>query len=126
MQDILASAGVVLVSGYDGAIGGAVAARLRGQGYRVVGLDRRCSGDEACIEVDITSDEALTSAMSTVRERHGAKVASVIHLAAFFDMTGEPNPLYRSVNVEGTEKLLKALRAQLEVEQFVYASTMLV
>ncbi len=125
-MDRPSAAGVVLVTGYDGAIGGAVAQRLRDR-YRVIGLDRRCpEGDRDCIAADITSADALEQAIARVRERHGAKVASVIHLAAFFDMTGEPSPLYRSVNVEGTERLLKALREQLDVEQFVYASTMLV
>jgi nucleoside-diphosphate-sugar epimerase len=115
---------VVLVTGYAGAIGRAVAARLR-QRYRVVGLDRGCRGDAACIEADIGSSESLARALTTLRKRHGARIASVIHLAAYFDMTGEPNPLYDKVNIEGTQRLLEALGG-LEVEQFVYASTMLV
>ncbi len=40
-------------------------------------------------------------------------------------MTGEPNKLYDTVNVQGTERLLRAL-SDFEVEQFIYASTMLV
>jgi nucleoside-diphosphate-sugar epimerase len=115
---------VVLVTGYAGAIGRAVAARLR-QRYRVVGFDRGCRGDPACIEADIGSSASLARALAAVRERHGTRIASVIHLAAYFDMTGEPNPLYDEVNVEGTQRLLEALGG-LEVEQFVYASTMLV
>lgn len=115
----------MLITGYDGAIGGALAARLRPR-YRVVGLDQRCKpGNVDCIEADLTSDEALRSALTAVRERHGPRIASVIHLAAFFDMTGEPNELYRKVNVQGTERLLRAL-AEFEVDQFIYASTMLV
>lgn len=60
-----------------------------------------------------------------MRESGIERVASVIHLAAYFDMTGEPSPLYRSVTIEGTAHLPAALGA-LPVEQFVYASTMLV
>lgn len=116
--------GVVVITGYSGAIGSALAARLRPR-FRVVGLDRGCEGDDDCIEADLGSAESLSGAMASVRERFGARIASVIHLAAFFDMTGEPNPLYDKVNVQGTGRLLEALRA-LEVEQFVYASTMLV
>jgi nucleoside-diphosphate-sugar epimerase len=52
-------------------------------------------------------------------------VASVIHLAAYFDFTGEDNPLYERVNVQGTRALLRALQ-DLEVEQFLYSGTMLV
>ncbi|HZA96451.1 MAG TPA: NAD(P)-dependent oxidoreductase, partial [Burkholderiaceae bacterium] len=117
--------GLVLVTGYVGAIGSALAARLR-QRYRVAGLDVSCKKSDAdCIEVDITSEEKLESALATVRERYGSRIASVIHLAAFFDMTGEPNKLYDTVNVQGTERLLRALSG-FEVQQFIYASTMLV
>jgi nucleoside-diphosphate-sugar epimerase len=115
----------VLITGYDGAIGSALAARLR-ERYRVVGFDRDCrDGDADCIEADLTSAESLARALDELRRRHGARIASVIHLAAYFDMTGEPNPLYRTVNVQGTERLLEALHG-FDVEQFVYASTMLV
>jgi nucleoside-diphosphate-sugar epimerase len=115
--------GVVLITGYAGAIGSALAAHLSRR-YRVVGLDVGCKSDD-CIEADITSDEALAKAFEQVRQRCGPRIASVIHLAAFFDMTGEPNPLYQTVNVQGTERLLRALGG-FEVEQFIYASTMLV
>jgi len=69
------------------------------------------AGDTDCIEADITSREALAGALASVRERHRAHIASVIHLAAFFDMTGEPNPLYDKVNVEGTARLLAGVRS---------------
>ena len=115
--------GVVLITGYAGAIGSALGGRLRPR-YRVVGLDMGCKSDD-CIEADITSDEKLAKALTIVRERYGSRIASVIHLAAFFDMTGEPNKLYDTVNVQGTERLLRAL-SDFEVEQFIYASTMLV
>jgi uncharacterized membrane protein len=49
----------------------------------------------------------------------------VIHLAAYYDVTGEENPLYDQVTVQGTRRLRAALRG-LECEQFVYASTLLV
>jgi nucleoside-diphosphate-sugar epimerase len=49
----------------------------------------------------------------------------VVHLAGYFDFSGEPNPLYHEVNVEGTRRLLQHLQG-LQVEQFIYASTMLV
>jgi nucleoside-diphosphate-sugar epimerase len=116
--------GVVLITGYAGAIGSAVAARLA-KHYRVVGFDRGCESDSACIEADIGSGESLTAAFAALREQYGGRIASVIHLAAYFDMTGAPNPLYDKVNVEGTRRLLEALSG-FEVEQFVYASTMLV
>ena len=60
---------------------------------------------------DITSDDALANACDQLRARYGTRIASVIHLAAFYDFSGEPNPLYDEVNVKGTQRLLRALRA---------------
>jgi nucleoside-diphosphate-sugar epimerase/uncharacterized membrane protein len=73
----------------------------------------------------LTSEESITEAFEKFRRDHGKRIAAVLHLAAYYDFTGEPHPLYKSLNVEGTERLLKALRA-FDVEIFVYPSTMLV
>src|SRR3546814_7124284 len=40
-------------------------------------------------------------------------------------MSGDPNPLYDKVTVQGTRRLIDGLQS-FEVEQFVFASTMLV
>ena len=116
---------VVLVTGSGGRIGKAITDALS-DAYTVVGFERKCDGGEAaCITADITSAESLAKACAQLRERFGGRVASVLHLAAFYDFSGEPKPQYQEVNVRGTQLLLKALQA-FEVEQFVYASTMLV
>tara|TARA_B100001105_G_scaffold246270_2_gene229811 strand:+ start:7035 stop:7652 length:618 start_codon:yes stop_codon:yes gene_type:complete len=49
----------------------------------------------------------------------------VLHLAAYYDVGGEPNPLYEEVTAQGTRRLIDALQ-EFEVQQFVFASTMLV
>lgn len=77
------------------------------------------------VEADFTSDASVAGALQQVRQRFGPRIASVIHLVAYFDFTGEDNPLYQAVNVDGTRRLLRALR-DFEVEQFLYASTILV
>lgn len=115
---------VVLITGSAGRIGRAIAEAL-GDRYAIVGFERDCAGAENCITVDLTSDEALAAACRELRQRWGGRIASVIHLAAFYDFSGEPDPRYEAVNVAGTARLLRALR-DFEVEQFVYASTMLV
>lgn len=114
---------VVLITGSGGRLGEAISARLA-DAYTVVGLERSCNGND-CITADITSDEALARAGTEIRARYGSRIASVIHLAAFYDFSGEPNPLYDEVNVQGTWRLLHLLQA-FQVEQFVYPSTMLV
>lgn len=114
---------VVLITGSEGRIGRAISAALA-DAYTVVGFERQCKGPN-CIEADITSAQALASACGALRARYGKRIASVIHLAAYYDFSDEPNPLYDSVNVQGTRNLLHALQ-EFEVEQFIYASTMLV
>lgn len=63
--------------------------------------------------------------MQIVFQRQGARVASCIHLAAYYDFSGEPSPLYRTLTVEGTQRLLRGLR-RFEIEQFVFSSTHIV
>jgi nucleoside-diphosphate-sugar epimerase len=116
---------IVLITGAGGNLGRTLAVALSGD-YRIVGLDRTAEGGDCPIfAADFTNAAAVELAMTRVRERFGTRIASVIHLVAYFDQTGEDNPLYHSVNVEGTRNLLRALQP-FEVEQFVYASTMLV
>lgn len=115
---------LVLITGSEGRIGKEIAAAL-GDDYAIVGFEQRCQAGSNCIPADISSDEALALACEQLRRRHGHRIASVIHLAAFYDFSDKPNPLYEEVNVRGTRRLLKALQA-FDVEQFIYASTMLV
>ncbi len=116
---------IVLITGAAGNVGGSIVSVLEDD-YRVVGLDRHRSDERiAIIPVDLSSDEEVEKALAEIRERYGDRLASVIHLAAYFDFTGEDNPLYAKVNVEGTRRLLRTLQS-FEVEQFVYSGTMLV
>ena len=120
---------IVLITGADGNIGRSLAAAIA-DGYQVVGLDRASDDDRSeagfpLIEADLTDERSVAAAMAAFRRDHGSRIASVVHLAAFFDFSGEENPLYDAVNVEGTRRLLRALQP-FEVEQLVYSSTMLV
>lgn len=115
---------VVLITGSEGRIGKGIAAAL-GEDYTTVGFEQKCDSGLNCITVDISSDEAMATACEQLRQRYGQRIASVIHLAAFYDFSDEPNPLYEEVNVQGTRRLLEALQA-FDVDQFIYASTMLV
>ena len=119
---------VVLITGASGFIGSAVIRELADK-YNLVGLDRAGPPDPPGpahqVDFDLSSDEGVREALENVRERFGSRIASVIHLAAYFDITGEPNPLYDKITVEGTHRLIEGLKS-FEVEQFVFASTMLV
>ena len=119
---------VVLITGASGFIGSAVIRKL-GEQYTVVGLDRAGPPDSpehaATIDFDLASDDSVQAALADVRERFGSRIVSVIHLAAYYDVSGKPNPLYQKITVDGTRRLIDALQ-EFDVEQFVYASTMLV
>ncbi|MDC7810172.1 NAD-dependent epimerase/dehydratase family protein [Sphingomonas koreensis] len=124
----MADKDVVLVTGSSGFIARAVISALA-DGYQVVGLDRAGPPDPPepahAVDFDLASEEGVTEALAEVRRAFGTRIASVIHLAAYYDITGEPNPLYDRITVEGTRRLIDAL-SDFEVGQFLFASTMLV
>jgi nucleoside-diphosphate-sugar epimerase len=117
----------VIVTGSTGFIGSALINKLAGR-FALVGLDRAATRQPPpaaeCVCIDLTSEDALAAGLQRVRTAYGGRIAAVIHLAAYFDLTGEPNPLYEEITVRGTETLLRSLRP-FEVEQFVFASSML-
>ena len=119
---------IVIVTGSSGYIGSAVVRKLAVD-YRVLAFDRQEPPDPTpaaeFIEIDVTDAASVRAALERVTAAHGSRIASVIHLAAYFDLTGEPNQVYEAVTLGGTRKLLHGL-AELEVEQFVFVSTMLV
>src|SRR5205814_7684999 len=83
--------------------------------YRRVVLDREIPPHPPpaaeCVCIDLTSDASVEAAFRRIRTAYGKRIASVIHLAAYFDLTGEPNPKYDVITVHGTERLLRALQS---------------
>lgn len=123
--------GIIIVSGSNGRIGDAVMRRFAGRFDDVVGFDRKAPqpAPPGCVyvAVDITSDESVRDGLRTILDHHGSHVASVIHLAAYYDFFGKPSSKYEEITVQGTGRLLRELRAQdFRVEQLVFSSTMLV
>jgi nucleoside-diphosphate-sugar epimerase len=111
---------IVLVTGSCGRIGLNVLQRLQKR-YQVIGLDQlKCS--PTIIAVDLSSDESVQSAFAQIPHR---RIASVIHLAAYYSFDQSHSDLYDKVTVKGTGRLLKALQ-HFEVDQFIFSSTMLV
>jgi nucleoside-diphosphate-sugar epimerase len=116
---------LILLTGAAGNIGRSLA-RALGERYRIVGLDTDAGDtDFPIVEADLTDGDSLRAALARLRADHGSQFASVVHLAAFFDFSGEDKPQYRAVNVEGSRALIRALEG-FDVEQFVYSGTMLV
>lgn len=118
----------ILITGGSGLIGYPLSQRVADQ-FGVIGFDRQGPPHPPpnvdCVSVDLTSDESVQYGLTYVRERYGDTLASVLHLAAYYDFSGEPSLKYDEITVKGTARLLKGLKA-FQVEQFVFSSTMLV
>jgi len=121
---------IILITGANGRIGTALMKRLRERFDNVVGFDRKAPSPPppGCthIPADVTSDDSVKEGLRVLREHHGTRIATVVHLAAYYDFLGKPSPKYDEITVEGTRRLLHGLRDSFEVERFVFASTMLV
>lgn len=119
---------VIIVSGSSGLIGTSLINRLSKQ-YRVVGLDNVGFPfppiTAECVCIGLTSDNSIKNAMRRIEYGYGKQIASVVHLAAYYDFAGKPSPLYDEITVKGTERLLSALK-RFQVDQFIFSSSMLV
>lgn len=119
---------VVVVTGSSGLIGTAVIKRLA-QDYQMVGLDNvgfpYPPREAECVSFDITSDESMARSFDRIRYAYGNRIVSVIHLAAYYSFSTQSSPLYETITVQGTKRLLRFLR-DFEVEQFIFSSSMLV
>jgi nucleoside-diphosphate-sugar epimerase len=120
---------VILITGASGRIGFKVAERFA-KDFQIVGFDVFLTGNLPNIElvgVDMASEESLDEGLKHVFETYGNTIASVIHLAAYYNFAGGGWHNYQRITVEGTERLFKGLRKyNFNVEQFVFSSTMLV
>ena len=121
----------ILVTGTSGRIGYAIAKRLaeEQQSFNVIGFDRKAPSHSLpsaeCLTVDLTNEESTRRGLQAIRDLHGDRIASVIHLAAYYDFSGAPSPLYDKVTLGGTRLLLRLLQ-DFDVEQFMFSSTILV
>jgi nucleoside-diphosphate-sugar epimerase len=127
-MEVLLMKEVVIVTGSSGLIGSKICKALHLQ-YSVVGFDLEGSPyppeEVDWVFIDMSSDESMQSALNRVEDRYGGKIACVIHLAAYYNFSGEPSDKYEQVTVGGTKRLLRELR-HFTVDQFIYGSSMVV
>ncbi len=119
---------IVIVTGCSGRIGMAVAERFAPH-FQLIGFDiippPSTVGSLEYMKVDLESDESVAAAFDQVKEKWGSHIVSVVHLAAYYNFTGDPSNKYETITVQGTGRLLKNLQ-HFTCEQFCFSSTMLV
>jgi NAD(P)-dependent dehydrogenase (short-subunit alcohol dehydrogenase family) len=101
--------GTYVVTGSASGIGAATAALLRGQGHRVVGLDR--AGAE--VTADLASVVDRRRAVEEVLELTGGRVNGVVPCAGLAGLTGVDSRLLVSVNYFGAVEIVQGLRPAL-------------
>lgn len=129
MVDLLPNKeGIVLITGSSGLIGNKIAQRLSGR-YRVVGMDPDFKSTFArsidTIPIDFSSDTSVQHAFDHLQAKYGKHLASVIHLASYYDHSGAPSEEYRQITFLGTQRILRELR-HFYCDQFIYSSSLLV
>src|SRR5438046_10085044 len=104
---------VAVVTGSSGLIGGNLCKALA-KDYELVGFNREGypypPPEAECVCVDLSSDASVKAAFERVRYGYGNRIASVVHLAAYYSFSGEPSPLYEQITVRGTERMLRELQ----------------
>jgi nucleoside-diphosphate-sugar epimerase len=116
-----------VIVGASGFIGRHLIHSLR-EDYQVLGLAR--SSQEAAgvpahpnvtwHQVDIGDREAVAAVFRKIREGGGADV--VVHLAAYYDFTGDDHPSYRRTNVEGLRNVLDGCKP-IRPRRFLFVSS---
>ncbi len=116
----------LIITGSSGLLGTAIARRLQDR-YQVVGLDVKASSEPLkkveFIGFDITDPGSISKALERITYLYGNKVASVIHLAAYYDFSSKESPMYDKITRQGTSNLLQELNKQMETEQLIFSST---
>lgn len=119
---------VVVITGSSGRIGTRLIEKL-GPQYQPIGLDfigvTSHVPSMEFVYVDLSSDESVEWAFKRIRQAYGNRIASIVHLAAYYSFEGTHLENYERITVKGTERLLKQAQA-FQVDQFIFTSTMLV
>ncbi|MDB6081630.1 MAG: hypothetical protein JWO53_902 [Chlamydiia bacterium] len=120
---------VIIITGCSGRIGQAIIEKAPHTNITFIGFDiaapKFATGKNfEFIKVDLTSDESVHSAMKQVRAKHGSRITSIIHLAAYYSFSGGAWEMYDKLTLQGTKRLLQEAK-NFETEQFLFSSSML-
>lgn len=118
---------VVIITGASGFIGRHIVDDLSSD-HRIFAIARRspqeCKApvhsNIAWIRSDISNWNSISKAFREIQST--GNVDYLIHLAAYYDFTGENNPEYKRTNIEGTKNILKLVKG-LNLKCFIFASS---
>jgi len=117
----------ILVTGASGFLGRYLLREIA-QDYEIFALARRSQSQAGVpeqpnihwMQVDIGERDPLRSAFDWLKRQGG--VEFLIHLAAYYDFTGEDHPEYQRTNIDGLRNVLE-LSENLGLRRFVFASS---
>ncbi len=117
----------IIITGATGFLGNRLVKYLHRK-YRIFALGRRTpekartfqSPNVHWFQVDIGHFDPLREVFSQIREMGGAEL--LLHLAGYYDFTGEDHPEYTHTNVIGTRNVLE-LSVPLELKRFFFTSS---
>lgn len=117
----------IVITGATGFLGGQLVRQMRKE-YRIFALGRRKPQEAGVPEgpgitwfqVDIGHFERLREVFEHIRLQGGAEL--LLHLAAFYDFTGEDSPEYHRTNVQGMRSVLE-LSEPLRLRKFIFTSS---
>jgi NAD(P)-dependent dehydrogenase (short-subunit alcohol dehydrogenase family) len=95
-----------VITGAASGIGAATATRLRGAGWRVIGVDRVA----ADVVADLGTPEGRDRAIAAAGERCGGTLAGIVTCAGLAGAPSRAGSLLASVNYFGTVDVLEGLR----------------
>ena len=119
--------GRIVVTGAAGFLGRRLLRRLR-QDHEIVAIDRRLPEDPADMnhpnvrwhQIDLADPPAVARTFEGIRAEGGTDY--LVHLAAYYDFTGEEIPEYQRANVDALRLVLEASRG-LSLKRFLFTSS---
>jgi len=118
----------VAITGASGFLGRRVLDLLKSQ-YKLIAIDLRSQSESGVPkhpniswhQFDICNENALQAVCNEVK--NGDEIHSVIHLAAYYDFSGEDHPEYQRTNLDGLRNLLEQCRV-MKPKRFIFASSL--
>jgi nucleoside-diphosphate-sugar epimerase len=117
----------LIITGATGFLGGRLIQELSPQ-YEIFAIGRKSPKEIGALngshihwfQVDIGNFEPLREVFYRIRQLGGAKI--MLHLAGYYDFTGEEHPEYERTNIIGTRNVLE-LAVPLELKRLFFTSS---